>query len=58
MAEPTRILVDEPSAGVRRITLNRPEKRNAIDNAMRGELLQIEHLSPAIPQRAEQPAFS
>ena len=33
------LLVDEPAPRVRRITLNRPEKRNAISNALRGELL-------------------
>ncbi|MEE3331168.1 MAG: enoyl-CoA hydratase/isomerase family protein, partial [Myxococcota bacterium] len=38
MSEP-RILIDDVADGVRRITLNRPEKRNAIDNALRGDLL-------------------
>jgi enoyl-CoA hydratase len=33
-----RIVVDDPAAKVRRITLNRPEKRNAIDNLTRTEL--------------------
>ena len=32
------IEVDDPREGVRRITLNRPEKRNALNNALRGEL--------------------
>jgi len=40
MADPTRILVDTPLPGVRRITLNRPEKRNALDNALRGEIFE------------------
>ena len=33
------ILVDEPAEGVRRITLNRPEKRNALFHPLRGEIL-------------------
>jgi enoyl-CoA hydratase len=32
------ILVDRPLPGVQRITLNRPEKRNALSNALRREL--------------------
>jgi enoyl-CoA hydratase len=30
------LLVDEPAPHVRRLTLNRPEKRNALDNRLRG----------------------
>ena len=33
------ILVDEPAPQVRRITMNRPEKRNALNHALRGEIL-------------------
>jgi len=33
-----KIIVDEPCATVRRITLNRPEKRNPLSNELRGEL--------------------
>jgi enoyl-CoA hydratase len=32
------IQVDDPEAGIRRIALNRPDKRNALSNALRGEL--------------------
>jgi enoyl-CoA hydratase len=35
----SRIVTEDAAEGVRRITLNRPAKRNAIDNALRGELL-------------------
>jgi enoyl-CoA hydratase len=30
------LLTDEPAPHVRRITLNRPEKRNALNHALRG----------------------
>jgi enoyl-CoA hydratase len=33
------ILVDEPGPGIKRITLNRPEKRNALNHPLRGQLL-------------------
>ena len=39
MTESDLILLDEPAKAVRRITLNRPEKRNAISNALRAQLL-------------------
>jgi enoyl-CoA hydratase len=35
----TVILVDDPAPGVRRITLNRPDKRNALFHPLRGEIL-------------------
>lgn len=33
------ILIDEPAPFVRRITMNRPEKRNALNHALRGAIL-------------------
>jgi enoyl-CoA hydratase len=33
-------LIDEPVPHVRRLTLNRPEKRNALDNALRGSIFE------------------
>lgn len=40
MSDDAPILVDEPAPGIRRITLNRPERRNALSNEMRGALIE------------------
>ena len=40
MADEPILLTDDPAPHVRRITLNRPAKRNALSNALRGEIFQ------------------
>lgn len=43
MTDYQTLLIDSPAEYVRRITLNRPEKRNAINNDMRRELFDALH---------------
>jgi enoyl-CoA hydratase len=38
MSVSTVLIVDEPAPGVRRFTMNRPEKRNALNNELRGAI--------------------
>lgn len=39
MSDYQHILIDTPCEGVSRITLNRPDSRNALNNTLRGEIL-------------------
>ena len=43
------VLIDDPSPGVRRITLNRPEKRNALNHALRGGIIEALTAADADP---------
>ncbi len=58
------VLLDEPVPAVRRITLNRPEKRNALNNPLRGALLAALREADADPSvrvmivRGAGPSFS
>jgi len=58
------IEVDDPADAVRRITLNRPEKRNALNHPLRGQLLQALREGDADPNvrvqiiRGAGPCFS
>ncbi|MBT3833650.1 MAG: enoyl-CoA hydratase, partial [Gammaproteobacteria bacterium] len=38
MTDYQHIIVDSPLEGVSRITLNRPDSRNALNNVLRGEI--------------------
>jgi enoyl-CoA hydratase len=58
------VLVDEPAPRVRRITLNRPDKRNALNHTLRGELMHALQAADADPDvrvsivRGAGPSFS
>ncbi len=47
---PDRVLVEKPEPSIRRITLNRPEKRNALDGPTRSALLRALAAADADPQ--------
>jgi enoyl-CoA hydratase len=50
MAEEPILLTDDPAPHVRRLTLNRPAKRNALNNALRGALFEALEAADADPE--------
>jgi enoyl-CoA hydratase len=50
VSEEALVLVDRPAEHVQRLTLNRPEKRNALNNALRGELFAALQTGDADPE--------
>jgi len=50
MPEESLVLIDRPAEFVRRLTLNRPQKRNALNNALRGELFEALQAGDADPE--------
>ena len=58
------LVIDHPRPGVRRLTMNRPEKRNALNNELRGAILAALQEADADPSvkvsvlRGAGPAFS
>ncbi len=40
MSDKPVLLIDDPAPGIRRLTMNRAEKRNALNNALRGAILE------------------
>jgi enoyl-CoA hydratase len=64
MAEEPILLTDDPAPHVRRITLNRPNKRNALSNALRAEIFKALEAADADPEvrvmiiRGAGPCFS
>src|SRR6516165_8535436 len=50
MADEPILLTDDPAPHVRRLTLNRPAKRNALSNALRGEMFKALDAADADPE--------
>lgn len=50
MTDEPILLTDDPAPRVRRITLNRPAKRNALSNALRGEIFAALEAADADPE--------
>jgi len=50
MAESPVLLIDDPKPFVRRLTLNRPEKRNALSNELRGAIFEALEAGDADPE--------
>src|SRR5690349_22365031 len=44
------LIIDDPAPHVRRLTLNRPEQRNALSNALRGEIFKALEAGDADPE--------